>query len=105
MTNEDAHRLTLFSKMRTALLPFATLGVLVFGFLFLSWLTIVLVILIGYGGPRKNAWMLPAGAIVAALLFTLCLKAQLFLRRVGRPPGTDDFNDQRLKLRDVEIIS
>ena len=90
------------------LLPLATLGVLVIGplvFCRIAFTLVVLALLLVHGGPEKNGWVLPVGTLVGGLLLAACLRAQLFLRKVGRPPDTDDLDDQRLKLRNVEIIS
>jgi len=110
LTAEEAKQLQRGNGLRKLFLPFSLFGVLASGFILLSvgGLSVAAICMVLNGAPQtgpagRHPWGFIMGLFACGLIFAASLKLQLYLRKTGRPPHTEEFGDQHIKLQSVTV--
>ena len=100
LTVKEASSLRTSMHLRKALQPFVTFGTVLIGFLFFFFVVCTACFLPASNAPvTATSLARLAGLFIAALaIFLGAIKIQKVVGRMGRPPHTTEFTDQRIKL-------
>jgi len=110
LTYPEARHLRWSRVLKYFLLPFVIFALVMTGIALLIGLIVVVVMVFHLGPPEEaNRPTVMAPAVFAAcliflgLFFLASLKAQRWLWKMGQPPHADEFKDQQILLRSVDI--
>lgn len=105
LTVGEAKRLIWLNRARRLFLPFATFGTMVVGLAYLFGMIGMISLLVLHGLP-KESWGVRNMVIICiggGLALAAMLRVHMALRKMGRPPGAKEFDDQRIKLESVHF--
>lgn len=106
LTTKETQALRRAVLIRKAFLPFVTFGTVLIGFLFFFFLIGAAIFLPTDQTPMTllSSTKLVGMLLVVALIFWIAIKVQIAMGKIGRPPHTSEFTDQRIKMANVSLV-